>query len=58
MMKAIRTLRIDARSLWSAALMGTMVLLLLSACHTTAGFGQDLQSVGRNVENSANKNNK
>jgi predicted small secreted protein len=33
-------------------------LLLLTGCNTTAGFGQDMQSVGRNIEKSANKNNK
>jgi predicted small secreted protein len=58
MMIAIHTLRIDARLLWRAGMMGMLALLLFSACHTTAGFGQDMQSVGRNVENSANKNNK
>ncbi len=38
--------------------MGILGLLLLAACHTTAGFGQDMQSAGRNIEHSANKNNK
>ncbi|HSB72625.1 MAG TPA: entericidin A/B family lipoprotein [Candidatus Methylomirabilis sp.] len=33
-------------------------LLLLAGCHTTAGFGQDMQSVGRNIQNNANKNNR
>jgi predicted small secreted protein len=37
---------------------GILGLLLLAACHTTAGFGQDMQSVGRNIQDSANKNNK
>ena len=57
-MKAICLQQKDARLLWSAVVMGTLGLLLLTACHTTAGFGQDMQSVGRNLENSANKNNK
>ena len=58
MMSALCTLRKNAQLLCSALVMGTLGLLLLTACHTTAGFGQDMQSVGRNVENSANKNNK
>ena len=57
-MSALCTLRKNARLLYGALVMGTLGLLLLTACHTTAGFGQDMQSVGRNVENSANKNNK
>ena len=57
-MSPIRTLRKNARLLCSAVAMGILGLVLLTACHTTAGFGQDMQSVGRNVENSANKNNK
>jgi predicted small secreted protein len=28
---------------------------LLSACHTTAGAGQDLQAAGRGMENSADR---
>jgi predicted small secreted protein len=46
------------RLLRNAVLMGMLGLLLLSGCHTTAGFGQDLQSAGRNIQNSANKNNR
>lgn len=42
----------------SAVVLGLLGVLLLSGCHTTAGFGQDLQSVGRNVQNSANKSNR
>ena len=42
----------------SITVLGLLGLALLTACHTTAGFGQDMQSVGRNIENSANKNNK
>jgi predicted small secreted protein len=57
-MGAIRIVRKNARSLGSAVLLGVLGLLLLSACHTTAGFGQDLQSAGRNIQNSANKNNR
>jgi len=57
-MRVIRTLRSHARLLGSALGMGGLGLLLLSACHTTAGFGQDMQSAGRNLERSANKNNK
>jgi len=57
-MSALCTLRKNARLLYGAMVIGALGLLLLTACHTTAGFGQDMQSVGRNVENSANKNNK
>ncbi len=49
--KSIRLLR-------NTVMWGTRGLLLLAGCHTTAGFGQDLQSAGRNIQNSANKNNK
>ncbi len=52
------TLRQDARLLGSAVVLGTLGLLLLTACHPAAGFGQDMQSVGRNVQHSANKNTK
>jgi len=51
-------LRRSTRSLRSAMVLGILGLLLLAGCHTTAGFGQDMQSVGRNIQNSANKNNK
>ncbi len=57
-MRVISTLRRHARLLVSTAVMGILGLLLLAACHTTAGFGQDMQSAGRNIEHSANKNNK
>ena len=42
----------------SITVLGLLGLVMLMACHTTAGFGQDMQSVGRNIQNSANKNNK
>lgn len=51
-------LRRDARLLRNTMVLGMLGLLLLAGCHTTAGFGQDMQSVGRNIQNSANKNNK
>ena len=44
-----------ARSITVLELLG---LVMLMACHTAGGFGQDMQSVGRNIQNSANKNNK
>ncbi len=47
-----------ARVLRNAAVFVVLGLFLLSACHSTAGFGKDMQSVGRNIQNSANKNNK
>ncbi len=52
------TFRRSARLLRTVAVVGTLGILLLAGCHTTAGFGQDMQSVGRNIQNSANKNNK
>jgi predicted small secreted protein len=51
-------LRRSTRLLRNTMVLGILGLLLLAACHTTAGFGQDMQSVGRNIQNSANKNNK
>jgi entericidin B len=30
--------------------------LLLSGCHTTAGFGKDLQAGGKHIEKAAEKN--
>jgi predicted small secreted protein len=45
-----------ARLLRNTVMLGALGLLLLTGCHTTAGFGQDLQSAGRNIQNSANKN--
>jgi predicted small secreted protein len=36
-------------ALWGAA-------LLLSACHTTAGAGQDIANTGHAIERSANQN--
>lgn len=42
-----------------AAVLGLLALLaaapLLSACHTTAGAGQDLSNTGKAIENSADK---
>jgi predicted small secreted protein len=58
MTRVTMTPRKRARVLRNAALLGTLGLLLLTGCHTTAGFGQDMQSVGRNIQNSANKNNR
>ena len=52
------TFRRKARLLRNAVLMGMLGLLVFTGCHTTAGFGQDLQSTGRNIQNSANKNNR
>lgn len=58
MTRLAMNLRRSAR-LWRHTLMlGMLGLLLLAGCHTTAGLGQDIQSVGRNIQNSANKNNK
>jgi predicted small secreted protein len=41
-------------SLILAALLG--VAPMLSACHTTAGFGQDVSQGGHALSNSANSN--
>jgi predicted small secreted protein len=51
-------LRKSTRLLRKTVVLGTLALLMLVGCHTTAGFGQDLQSTGRNIQYSANKNNK
>ena len=58
MMRTGRTLQSNMRLWESVVLLGTLGLLLLTACHTTAGLGQDMQSVGRNIERNANKNNR
>ena len=58
MTRLTMTLGKGPRLLRNAVLMGMLGLLLLTGCHTTAGFGQDLQSAGRNIQNSANKNNR
>ncbi len=48
----------DTRILRNTVMWVALGLLLLTGCHTTAGFGQDLQSVGRNIQSGANKSNK
>ena len=57
MRSVTRNLRQTRRLLAHAVVMGMLGLFLLTACHTTAGFGQDMQSAGRNLQNSANKHN-
>jgi predicted small secreted protein len=42
-------LALTLMALWGAA-------LLLSACHTTAGAGQDIARTGNAIERSANEN--
>ena len=58
MKRLTMSLRKNTRLLRNTVILGALGLLLLSGCHTTAGFGQDMQSAGRNIQNSANKNNK
>lgn len=58
MKRLTMSFRKNTRVLRNTVILGALGLLLLSACHTTAGFGQDMQSAGRNIQNSANKNNK
>ena len=58
MMRLTMTIRKSTRLLRNTVMLGMLGLLLLAGCHTTAGFGQDMQSVGRNLQNSANKNNR
>lgn len=57
-MRLTISLRRAPRLLRSAAVVGMLWLLFLTGCHTSAGFGKDLQSVGRNIQNSANKHHK
>jgi predicted small secreted protein len=52
------SLQENARISWNGVTLATLGLLLRAGSHTTAGFGQDLQSVGRDVQNSANKHNR
>ncbi len=54
----VNTLTACRNFLRCAVIVGVLGALLLAGCHTTAGFGQDMQSVGRNLQNSANKNNR
>ena len=58
MMRLTMTIRKSTRLLRNTVVLGMLGLLLLAGCHTTAGFGKDMQSVGRNLQNSANKNNR
>lgn len=58
MTRLTMAIRTSTRFLPNTVALGMLALLLLAGCHTTAGFGQDMQSVGRNIQNSANKNNK
>lgn len=53
-----KVVQVKKHLLRSGVVLGALVMLFLTGCHTTAGFGQDLQSTGRNLENSANKANK
>lgn len=48
----------STRLLRNTLVLGMLGVLLLAGCHTTAGFGQDMQSTGRNIQNSATKNSK
>jgi|PlaIllAssembly_1097288.scaffolds.fasta_scaffold26134_4 predicted small secreted protein len=58
MTRLTMNLQRGTRLVRNTIVLGILGLLLLAGCHTTAGFGQDMQSVGRNIQNSANKNNK
>jgi len=49
-----RVRRIAPRVVAAAAL-ATVMAGLLAGCNTTAGFGEDMQSAGSSVENSAEK---
>jgi len=40
----------------SAIVLGALVVLLLTGCHTTSGFGQDVQSLGRDIQRNSDKN--
>jgi predicted small secreted protein len=40
----------------SAIVLGALVTFLLAGCHTTSGFGQDVQSLGRDIQRGADKN--
>lgn len=47
---------VTARSLSGVALALAGVLVALSGCHTTAGFGEDVSNTGDAIERSAEKN--
>ncbi len=40
----------------SMLMLATVLAGLLSGCNTTAGFGEDMQSAGKGIEHSADKN--
>ncbi len=52
------SIQMGTRFLRTAVIVGGLAMLLLAGCHTTAGFGQDMQSTGRNIQHSANQANK
>ncbi len=54
----VKRLITNGHVLRNLVVVGMLGVLLLAGCHTTAGFGQDMQSVGRKLENNANKNNR
>lgn len=47
---------VTARRLSGTAFALAGMLLALSGCHTTAGFGEDLSNTGDAIERSAEKN--
>ena len=40
----------------SALMLAAVLAGLLGGCNTTAGFGEDMQSAGKGIEHSADKN--
>jgi predicted small secreted protein len=52
------SLHLGIRFLRNAVVWGALAMALLAACNTTAGFGRDMQSTGRNLEHGANQANK
>ncbi len=42
----------------SVLVVAALGMLLFTGCHTTAGFGRDLQSTGRDIQHSANEANR
>ncbi len=48
----------SAHALRNAVVWGALAMVLLAGCHTTAGFGRDLQSTGGKITNEANEHNK
>jgi predicted small secreted protein len=56
MVRVMRIVQGKTHLLRSAIVLGALGMLLLTGCHTTSGFGQDVQSLGRDIQRNSDKN--